>query len=156
MRRGHITGFSGKVDHLELEHVIQIACLAGITATILVRQGNQKGYIYVRHGQILHAAAGGLTGQEAVNEMVFWRVGRFDLKHGVSNGIPRTLAMNSTGVILEATRVLDERIAEAEAEDAQSEQKRSVSKSLHISRGGAAEVARLAFRPADSIFKKVD
>jgi len=29
MRRGHITGFSGKVDHLELEHVIQIACLAG-------------------------------------------------------------------------------------------------------------------------------
>ena len=71
MRRGHITGFSGKVDHLELEQVIQIACLAGITATILVRQGNQKGYIYVRSGQILHAAAGGLTGQEAVNEMVF-------------------------------------------------------------------------------------
>ena len=143
MRREHITGFAGKVDHLELEHVIQIACLAGITATILVRQGNQKGYIYVRSGQILHAAAGGLTGQEAVNEMVFWRVGRFDLKHGVSNSIPRTLAMNSTGVILEATRALDERIAEAEAKVTQSEQKRSVSKSLHISRGGAAEILKL-------------
>jgi len=143
MRKEHVTGFAGKVDHLELEHVIQIACLAGITATILVRQRNQKGYIYVRSGQILHAVAAGLTGQEAVNEMVFWRVGRFDLKHGVSNSIPRTLAMNSTGVILEATRVLDERIAEAETEVAQSEQKKGVSKSLHISRGGAAEILKL-------------
>jgi hypothetical protein len=42
MRKERITGFAGKVDHLELEHVIQIACLAGITATILVRQGNQR------------------------------------------------------------------------------------------------------------------
>ncbi len=143
MRNKHITGLAGKFDHLELQHVIQIACLAGITATILVRQRNQKGYIYVRRGQILHAVVGGLTGQEAVNEMVFWRVGRFDLKHGVSNSIPRTLAINSTGVILEATRVLDERIAEAGAEVAQSEKKKSVSKSLNISQGGAAEILKL-------------
>jgi hypothetical protein len=143
MRKEHITGFAGKVDHLELQHVIQIACLAGITATILVRQGNQKGYIYVRSGQILHAVTGSLTGQKAVNEMVFWRVGRFDLKHGVSNSIPRTLATNCTGVLLEATRMLDEHIAEAEAEVAQGEQKRSISKSLHISQGGAAEILKL-------------
>jgi hypothetical protein len=45
MRKEQITGFTGKVDHLELQHIIQIACLAGITATILVRQGNQKGYL---------------------------------------------------------------------------------------------------------------
>src|SRR5260370_34268772 len=143
MRNEHITGFAGKVDHLELEHVIQIACLAGITATIVVRQRNQKGYIYVRTGQILHAVAGGLTGQEAVNEMVFWRVGRFDLKHGVSNSIPRTLAMNSTGGILEAPRVLDDDIADAVAEVALSAQKRSVSKSLHISRGDASWILKL-------------
>jgi hypothetical protein len=143
MRKEPITGFAGKVDHLELQHVIQIACLAGITATILVRQRNQKGYIYVRSGQILHAVAGSLTGQEAVNEMVFWRVGRFDLKHGVSKSIPRTLATNSTGVILEATRVLDERVAEAEADVVPGEQKRSVSKSLHLSQGGAVEILKL-------------
>ena len=87
MRKKRITGFAGKVEPLELQHVIQISCLAGITATIFVRQGNQKGYIYVRSGQIVHAVAAGLTGQEAVNEMVFWRVGRFDLKHGISNNI---------------------------------------------------------------------
>jgi hypothetical protein len=141
MRKEPIAGFAGKVDHLELQHVIQIACLAGITATILIRQRNQKGYIYVRGGQLLHAVTGSLTGQEAVNEMVFWRVGRFDLKHGVSNSVPRTLATNSTGVILEAARVLDERIAESEV--AQGEQKRGVPESLHITQGGAAEILKL-------------
>jgi formylglycine-generating enzyme required for sulfatase activity len=73
--------------------------------------------------------------------MVFWRVGRFELKHGVSKSVPRTLATNTTGVILEATRVLDERLAEAEV--AQSEQKKYSSKSLHISQGGAAEILQL-------------
>jgi formylglycine-generating enzyme required for sulfatase activity len=143
MRKEQITGFTGKVEHLELQHIIQIACLAGITATILVRQGNQKGYMYVRSGQILHAVVGCLTGQEAVNEMVAWRVGQFELTHGVPKSIPRTLAMNFTGVILEATRVLDERLAEAEPQVVQSEQREKVSKSLHISQGGAAAILRL-------------
>ena len=143
MRKEQITGFTGKVEHLELQHIIQIACLAGITATILVRQGNQKGYIYVRSGQILHAVVGCLTGQEAVNEMVAWRVGRFELTHGVPKGIPRTLAANFAGVILEATRVLDERLAEAEPQVIQGEQTEKVSKSLQISQGGAAEILRL-------------
>ena len=70
MRREQVVGFAGKVEHLELQHIIQIACLAGISATIIVRQGNQKGYIYVRSGQLIHAAVSGLAGQEAVNEMV--------------------------------------------------------------------------------------
>ena len=90
MGKEQVIGFAGKVEHLELQHIIQIACLAGISATIIVRQGNQKGYLYVRIGQILHAAVGDLAGQEAVNEMVGWRVGRFDLRHGISPGIPRT------------------------------------------------------------------
>ena len=121
MGKEQVVGFAGKVEHLELQHIIQIACLAGISATIVVRQGNQKGYIYVRSGQILHAAVGGLTGQEAVNEMVGWRVGRFDLKHGILQGIPQTLAANSTGVILEATRMLDERLAESAPEFCQTD-----------------------------------
>jgi len=46
MSNEEVTGFAGRVDHLELQHIIQIACLAGIYATIVVRRGNQKGYIY--------------------------------------------------------------------------------------------------------------
>ena len=143
MGKKQVVGFAGKVAHLELQHIIQIACLAGISATIIVQQRNQKGYIYVRSGQIVHAAVGGLSGQEAVNEMVGWRVGRFDLRHGISQGIPRTLGSNSTGVILEATRVLDERLAETEPQYAQSKRKAGISKSLQISQGGAAEILDL-------------
>jgi hypothetical protein len=43
MGKQQTVGFAGKVEQLELQHVIQIAVLAGITATITVGQGNQKG-----------------------------------------------------------------------------------------------------------------
>jgi hypothetical protein len=143
MGKQEVIGFAGKVDHLELQHIIQIACLAGVCGTIIVRQRNQKGYIYVRSGQILHAAVGGLAGQEAVNEMVGWRVGRFDLRHGISEGIPRTLGANSTGVILEATRLLDERLAEMESAGSESKPRPEIVRSLQISQGGAAEILDL-------------
>jgi Sulfatase-modifying factor enzyme 1/Domain of unknown function (DUF4388) len=143
MGKQQTVGFAGKVEQLELQHVIQIAVLAGITATITVGQGNQKGYIYVHNGQIFHAAVSGLVGQEAVNEMVGWRVGRFDLKHGISQDIPRTVTANSASVILEATRILDERLAEEEPELTQSKRKGRLLKSLQISPGGAAEILQL-------------
>src|ERR1700760_2933727 len=143
MGKQQVIGFAGKVEHLELQHIIQIACLAGICGTIIVWQGNQKGYIYVRSGQILHAAVGGLAGQEAVNEMVGWRVGRFDLRHGIPQGIPRTLGANSTGVILEATRLLDERLAQMESECPENKQRWRIVRSLQISQGGAAEILAL-------------
>jgi hypothetical protein len=136
-------GFAGRVQQLELQHIIQIAVLAGISATIIVRQGNQKGYIYVRNGQILHAVVSGLAGQEAVNEMVGWRVGRFNLKQGILPDIPRTVVTNSASVILEATRILDERLAEEEPEPNQSKRKIRLLKSLQISQGGAAEILQL-------------
>jgi hypothetical protein len=143
MGKQQTVGFAGKVEQLELQHIIQIAVLAGISATIIVRQGNQKGYIYVRNGQIFHAAVSGLAAQEAVNEMVGWRVGRFDLKHGISQDIPRTMVTNSASVILEATRILDERLAEEEPELNQSKPKVKLLKSLQISQGGAAEILQL-------------
>jgi formylglycine-generating enzyme required for sulfatase activity len=143
MEKEKVIGFAGKVDHLELQHIIQIACLAGICATIRVRKGNQIGYLYVRHGQIVHAAASGLAGQEAVNEMVAWRVGRFNLRHGVPQGLPRTLGPNSTSVILEATRMLDERLAETEPEYSQNNRQAGTLNSLQISQGGAAEILNL-------------
>jgi formylglycine-generating enzyme required for sulfatase activity len=143
MSKDDVTGFAGRVEHLELQHIIQIACLAGIHATIVVRRGNQKGYIYVRNGQIVHAAVGGCSGQEAVNEMVGWRIGRFVLKRGIAENVPRTLNANSTSVILEATRILDERLAETELEDSETGPRPGAAKSLQISEGGAAELLAL-------------
>ncbi len=143
MRKEQIIGFAGKVEHLELQHIIQIACLAGINATIVIRHRNQKGYIYIRSGQILHAAASDLAGQEAVNEMVGWRIGQFDLRHGVAPDIPRTLLTNSTAVILEATRLLDERLAETEPGYVENKRQPESLHALQISQGGAAEILNL-------------
>ncbi len=141
MRKEQVTGFVGRVERLELQHIIQIACLAGIRATIGVRQGNQKGYIFVRNGQIIHAAVGSSSGQKAVNEMVGWQSGRFDLKHGIAEEVPRTITGNSAGVILEATRILDECLAENAHTELPA--RPGDVRSLQISKGGAAEILAL-------------
>jgi len=141
MSNEQATGFVGRVERLELQHILQIACLAGIDATIVVRQGNQKGYIYVRNGQIVHAAVGAHSGQVAINEMVGWGIGRFDLKRGLAQNILRTITANSASVILEATRILDERLAEAE--HAAPRSRPGAVKSLQITEGGAAEILAL-------------
>jgi hypothetical protein len=143
MSKHKATGFVGRVEQLELQHIIQIACLAGVHGTISVRRGSQKGYIYIRAGQVLHAVVGGFAGQCAVNEMVSWRVGRFELRHGISRSVPRTFTGNSTSVILEATRVLDERLAEAERAHPNLKDGARPAKALQFSEGGPAELLAL-------------
>src|SRR5437667_7256893 len=94
--------------------VIQMACLAGITSTITAFRGNQKGYLYLSQGRPVHATVGRLTGQEAVNELLAWSGGSFDLKWGVPPNLPKTLSGNFNALLLEAARVLDERLGSEE------------------------------------------
>src|ERR1700757_2252071 len=104
-RRG--SGFTGTVEKLNLEDVIQMACLAGTTSTIRVLRGNQKGYLYLNQGRPVHASVGQLTGQEAVNELISWSGGRFDLRWGIPPKLPKTLSGNVGALLLEAARVSD-------------------------------------------------
>ena len=68
-------GFSGTVEGVELQVLIQMACIGGETSTITAARGNQKGYLYIVRGRPWHASAAGATGQEALNELVSWKGG---------------------------------------------------------------------------------
>jgi formylglycine-generating enzyme required for sulfatase activity len=134
------SGFTGTVERLKLQDIVQMACLAGTTSTIAAFRGNQKGYLYISRGYPVHASAAGLTGQDAFNEMISWSGGRFDLRRGIPPNLTKTLSGTLNAMLLEAMRVLDER--SPGEEDARSE-KGSLELSLELSRGGAAEVLEL-------------
>ena len=123
--------------------VIQMACLAGITSTITAFRGNQKGYLYLSQGRPVHATVAHLTGQEAVNELLSWSGGRFDLKWGVPPNLPKTLAGNFNALLLEAARVLDERLGSEE--ENQNAIKRTDRGQVELSRGSAAAVLELIY-----------
>ena len=44
MQKRKEVGFTGTVEKLKLQDVIQMACIAGTTSTIAAVRGNQKGY----------------------------------------------------------------------------------------------------------------
>jgi Sulfatase-modifying factor enzyme 1/Domain of unknown function (DUF4388) len=137
MQKGKDSGFTGTVERLKLQDIIQMACLGGTTSTIAAFRGNQKGYLYISHGYPVHASAAGLTGQEALNELISWGGGRFDLRRGIPPNLAKTLSGSLDAMLLEAMRVLDER-SQGDEEDVRSEKGR-----VELSRGGAAEVLEL-------------
>src|SRR5271166_6462383 len=139
MQKRRDSGFTGTVERLELQDVIQMACLGGTTSTIAAFRGNQKGYLYISHGRPVHASAGGLTGQEALNEMISWSGGRFDLRWGIPRNLPVTLSGNLDAILLEAMRVLDERSQGEEDDD------RGEKRQVELTRGGAAAVLELIY-----------
>jgi two-component system, chemotaxis family, protein-glutamate methylesterase/glutaminase len=144
-RRG--SGFTGTVEKLNLEDVIQMACLAGTTSTIRVFRSNQKGYLYLNQGRPVHAGVGQLTGQEAVNELISWSGGRFDLRWGIPPKLPKTLSGNVGALLLEAACVSDER----SGEEYQNTRKRKDTGQLELSRDSAVAVLELIYarrRPA--------
>jgi hypothetical protein len=139
MQQGKNSGFTGTVERLQLQDIIQMACLGATTSTIAAFRGNQKGYLYINRGYPVHATAAGLTGQAALNELVSWSGGRFDLRRGIPPNLPRTLSGSLDAMLLEAMRVLDER-SQGEADDGRGEKGQ-----VELSRGSAAAVLELIY-----------
>ncbi|MBV8141822.1 MAG: SUMF1/EgtB/PvdO family nonheme iron enzyme [Verrucomicrobia bacterium] len=139
MQKRKEVGFTGTVEKLKLQDIIQMACIAGTTSTIAAFRGNQKGYLYIRHGHAVHASAAGLTGQEALNELISWSGGTFDLRWGIPQNLPRTLSGTHDALLLEAARVLDER-SNGEEEDDIGRKGR-----VELSRDSAAAVLELIY-----------
>jgi Sulfatase-modifying factor enzyme 1/Domain of unknown function (DUF4388) len=132
-------GFSGTVEGVELQVLIQMACIGGQTSTITASRGNQKGYLYIVRGRPLHASAAGVAGQEALNELLSWRGGRLDWRLGVPRNLTQSLSGSHDALLLEAMRVLDER--SDGLEDPEVDQKGKV----ELSRGSAAAILELIY-----------
>jgi hypothetical protein len=139
MRKRKERGFSGTVEGVELQGLIQMACIGGQSSTITAARGNQKGYLYIQRGRLWHASAAGLTGQEALNELLSWRGGRLDWRLGVPRNLMQSLSGSHDALLLEAMRVLDERCSGPEA--AENDEKGNV----ELSRGSAAAILELIY-----------
>jgi hypothetical protein len=132
-------GFSGTVEGVELQVLIEMACIGGQSSTITASRGNQRGYLYIVRGRPWHAGAAGTTGQQALNELLSWKEGRLDWRPGIPPNLTQNLSGSHHALLLEAMRVLDERSNRPEG--AGNEEKGNV----EFSRGSAAAVLELIY-----------
>lgn len=99
--------FQGSLRELPLPDVIQLVAVSGKTGVFNLRNGSDTGQIYLRKGQIVHAAAGGLSGEQAVYELARWFQGDFVFTPGTETEV-ETVEKSNTNLLMEAARQIDE------------------------------------------------
>jgi predicted regulator of Ras-like GTPase activity (Roadblock/LC7/MglB family) len=97
----------GSLKDLSLANLIQLNCQEMNEVKITLEYLGKEGIISCSGGNIVHAATGPLTGEEAVYELLRWDEGTFRLQNGVTPP-ERTIDRNWNSILLEGMQRIDE------------------------------------------------
>jgi hypothetical protein len=99
--------FQGSLRELPLPDIIQLVAVSGKTGVFALKNGGESGKIFLRKGQIVHAAVGTLVGEQAVYELARWLQGEFVFTPGTEPE-GETIERSNTNLLMEAARQIDE------------------------------------------------
>lgn len=99
--------FQGSLKELPLPDIIQLVSVSGKTGVFVLNGPSQTGQIFLRDGEIVHATAGEIEGEEAVYELAIWQEGDFVFKPETETE-QRTIRKSNTNLLMEAARRIDE------------------------------------------------
>lgn len=100
-------GFTGQLDQFQLVDIIQMCCISRRTGRLRLSKGVEKGVLFLREGQIVHAVCGKLTGEEAVYRIIDWDFGEFSFDEGITVEV-RSIQAGWESVVMEGVRRRDE------------------------------------------------
>jgi CheY-like chemotaxis protein len=105
-------GFQGMLRRVGLQDVIQMECLGRNSSVLEVYNEHVLGRIYIKNGNIIHAAGGELTGERALQRLLALPGGSFEL---VPFEAPpqNTISGPWEFLLMEAARVRDETASQA-------------------------------------------
>ena len=100
-------GFAARLDRASLFDLIQLECASRERKVVRVTSEGRSALVYFADGRIVHAAAGRLTGEAAIHELLTWGRGTFERYQGPW---PRfeTIDASAQSVLLRAAQALDE------------------------------------------------
>jgi hypothetical protein len=110
MAPGRSTTFEGEIAGLGLSDVIQLNIQNRFSGCVDVRlgdRGDQRGLLFFRDGELIHAEQGNLIGEAGFFQMMSWPGGRFALRENVAT-TQSTIQRSSAFLLLEALRLADE------------------------------------------------
>lgn len=98
----------GSIESINLADIMQLVANSKQSGRfILTKSDEEKGYIYVVKGEIIHAEAEHFVGEDALFTMISWEKGDFlfeESEFEVDNSITRSV----TSLLMEAARRIDE------------------------------------------------
>jgi hypothetical protein len=104
------SGFSAQLRGASLFDLIQFECASRGRKVVRVTSDARSALLYFSDGRIVHAAAGRITGEEAVREVLTWGQGTFARFDHFDGAWPRleTITASAESVLLRAAQCLDE------------------------------------------------
>ncbi len=152
--------FWGNLNEIALTDLVQLICLDSIDRIVEVRSETLVGTIHVRGGQVCHAAAGDLVGQEAFFAILNARRGSFTT-------LPRSEECDTTievpweHLLIEAMRFLDETSGQIDREQAtvreetllQKVQKKNIAEKIRLAMLAEKEVRTILMRDSNRMIQ---
>lgn len=99
--------FQGSLKELPLPDIIQLVSVSGKTGKFTLARDDERGFIYLKNGQMVHAEIADLIGEEAIYALAIWNHGDFQFAAGVEAD-QQTITRSNTNLLMEAARRLDE------------------------------------------------
>lgn len=99
--------FQGSLKELPVPDIVQLMSVSGKTGVFTLVRGTERGYIYLKNGQMSHARVGEVTGEEAVYALAIWSFGDFQFTPNEEID-ETTITKSNTSLLMEAARRLDE------------------------------------------------
>src|SRR5437867_11072237 len=99
--------FQGSLKELPLPDIIQLVSVSGKTGKFTLTRDNDRGFIFLKNGQMVHATVGELTGEEAIYSLAIWNQGEFQFTPSEEPD-RQTITKSNTNLLMEAARRLDE------------------------------------------------
>ena len=99
--------FQGSLKELPLPDIIQLVSVSGKTGKFSLTRDNERGFIFLKNGQMVHATIGDLVGEEAIYALAIWNHGDFQFEPG-AEADRQTITKSNTNLLMEAARRLDE------------------------------------------------
>src|SRR5260221_2476605 len=99
-------GFRG-VQSKSLVDLVQLECLSQSSTVLKITNGMAKGKIWIQNGEVVHAAAPGLTAEPAFQRILTWKTGSFEnLPADLTQA--RTIFTSYQGLLLNTAQAFDE------------------------------------------------
>ena len=99
--------FQGSLKELPLPDIIQLVSVSGKTGKFTLTREADRGLIFLKGGQMVHASVGDLVGEEAIYSLAIWNSGDFQFTPG-DEPDRQTITKSNTNLLMEAARRLDE------------------------------------------------
>lgn len=99
--------FQGSLKELPLPDIIQLVSVSGKTGKFTLSREHERGFIFLKNGQMVHAIVGDLIGEEAIYALAIWNAGEFQFNPGEEPD-RQTITKSNTNLLMEAARRLDE------------------------------------------------